>query len=430
MAKSIQSALSAVLIITTLFTILSCSRKQEKNEIRFMYWGGTQEIVTKKKMIARFEKENPDITVISETVNFGSYFEKLLINLTTGTAADVILLPENVVSELTTREALVDLAPFISADNERTMEELIPTLTQEFSSYNSDGKVFVVPNQFFTGVTYFNQDLFEFHGVELPKEGWTWSDASAMARKMTTLTGEGGKRKIGIASLGITTLGHNADEPIYSADGKKCLVNNPRWVALGKFLVDVTDRQRIVANAQDRETQSGYEGFLNGTVAMLFGGQYMAAELALRKQTDWGVAPMPRFKNSGYAVTLGLHGLAISRDSKRVDLAWKFLKFMESQAAQKMVVQLQINLPANNKSFIQAIEAAPAGFDRMNLEMAQKSLSYAKKEQVNNRISASELNVAMKNFDRAFASGGGVPVEKVLNEIADEINHALLKNRE
>lgn len=128
-------------------------------------------------IIAGFQEENPDVTVKVETAAFDEYFTSLQTAIAGGVAPDTFELNyENFVTYADSGSLLE-----IPADS------FDPAIYagDSVEAFSLDGTQYGLPASFSTVVLFYNKDLFEAAGVELPTADWTWEDEDAAAEALT-----------------------------------------------------------------------------------------------------------------------------------------------------------------------------------------------------------------------------------------------------
>jgi multiple sugar transport system substrate-binding protein len=209
-----------------------------------------------------------------------------------------------------------------------------------FSEWNIyDGKYYCLPLRTSIEAVYYNKDMFDAAGVPYPQDGWTLDDYIAIAKKMTS--GSGQNKVYG-------TYLHTWDgewAPLiiqgssgwYTADGK----SNIRDPALRRGLelrreMDEGGYQMSYSQIASIKTLSNAE-FLSGRAAMAVSGSWMVRDMKNKERFPFnfnvGVAYIPRYSVNHPAKVLNMtsSSIGIPSNSKHKTEAWEFIKYYVTQ---------------------------------------------------------------------------------------------------
>jgi multiple sugar transport system substrate-binding protein len=149
-------------------------------------------------------------------------------------------------------------------------------------------KMYAMPTRGSGGVYFYNKKMFDDAGVAYPKEGWTYDDLLAMAKKITVA---GQKYGVGIAAdLSDPSNVMSSFSPVLwayggdflSADLTKCVLDSAEAVKAIKFWTELYTVQKVVP-----EGSIGYT--ISRDVVPLFGANKVA-------MLPFGVSGIDTFK--------------------------------------------------------------------------------------------------------------------------------------
>lgn len=85
-----------------------------ESDVEITFWNGFtgSDGITLDKIIEGFTTENPNITVKTEKIAWGTYFDKLLTSLISGTPPDMFVLHENEIPQYASQGVLMDTSDF------------------------------------------------------------------------------------------------------------------------------------------------------------------------------------------------------------------------------------------------------------------------------------------------------------------------------
>jgi multiple sugar transport system substrate-binding protein len=149
------------------------ARSAASKTIRVVWWGSDERHKRTLEVIALFEKANPDIKVSPEYMGSDSYWDKLAVQVSGGTAPDVIQFGGNY-PDYVAKDALLELNKYKG--------NLL-----DITNLDQDALELATMNQNLYGVCLgtnmlclvYNKTLLENSGAPLPKEIMTWEELRA-----------------------------------------------------------------------------------------------------------------------------------------------------------------------------------------------------------------------------------------------------------
>jgi multiple sugar transport system substrate-binding protein len=214
-------------------------------------------------------------------------------------------------------------------------------------STNVVGEVaYGVPWYVETRLIYYRTDIAEKAGYGQPPA--TWEDLKAMARAMQ----EKGGSKWGINLQAGGTGSWQTYLPFVWSNGGDVLGPD------GKFMLNSPEAAEALAYYQSffkeglapTSLPDGalVPGFVDGSIPMFISGPWFIGILkeqgGARIEGRWGLAPMPRKKTASSFVGGG--NLAVFKDSKNREVAWKFAEFLTDPATQVKWYAIATDLPS------------------------------------------------------------------------------------
>lgn len=301
--------------------------------------------------IALFEKKNPHIHVVNDP---DADSRRLLTQLAGNVPPDVMTMysPEQVMN-FAKRGLLLDLRPYVKK-YKIPVDKLWPQL-KPYVYY--DDQIVGIPENCGNQYMFYNKKMFRDAGVPYPKEGWTWDDYVAAAKKLTKYKVING-RKLPVQKgmyidnapcLFIWKYGGS----MYSPDGKTCTMDSKECKEGVRFWYDLRMEYHVLPTGEETGSMAsmgGYGGafllFAQSKAAMVITGRYMVPQFRVQKDLEWDVAPFPRGK---YTVAPFLSKCyVIPKACKNKPLALKFLRHILSRENQKLISDYGDGLPSIN----------------------------------------------------------------------------------
>ncbi|MFD5102826.1 ABC transporter substrate-binding protein [Streptomyces albidochromogenes] len=318
------------------------------------YWASNQapSVEADKKILTaelkKFEKQT-GIKVKLEVVPWSDLLTRILAATTSGQGPDVLNIGNTWSASLQATGALLpwDDAAFDKiGGRDRFSEAAVASAGVEGEDPAA------VPLYSLSYALYYNKRMFEDAGVEKPPA--TWDELVATGKKLS----KGGKWALGAEGSNLSNnihqifaLGQQHGSDFFDASGKPDFTSDANVAAVKQY-VDFMAKDKIIApgNAEYAQNQS-LQDFARGKTAMVL-WQAAASTFAAHgmKPDDWGVAPVPvpsGAPGGGRQVNSMVAGInmAVFKNSKNLDGATKFVKFMTSDEEQKILNDTYGSIP-------------------------------------------------------------------------------------
>jgi multiple sugar transport system permease protein len=339
-----------------------CDRSRGPDRTTLTVWGTTLGPNDQGQIavVREFERRNPGVKV--RTLGMGSGGmnpQKLMTAIVGGAPPDVVYQDRFTLSDWAARGAFQPLDSLIERD--RGSDPTTPTRDQYYAApwdeATHEGRIYGVPWMSDTRILYWNKAVFRERAGQLRAAGLdpdrpprTWSETLRYSRALTEFHPDGSLKRAGfIPFFGdswFTLFALQNEAPMFSPDGRRCVMDNPASAEALRFIKDAYDVLGGIGNT-DR-FQASFRGeersaFFVGQVAMVIDGDWNMAGLAKHARgVDYGVAPPPspddrvarkgRFVQTAHPWITWCGGFAYSipRGAKQVEWAWKFIKFVTS----------------------------------------------------------------------------------------------------
>ncbi len=260
--------------------------------VTFALWDETQKPVF-DEIIAKFQEENPEITVEVQLTPWSQYWTKLDAAMGAETAADVFWM-NTYLPKYAAAQVLEPLDAYIQADG-LDMDAYVAVVRD---AYVIDGATYALPKGMDTVQVFFNKAIFDKHQVAYPQEGWTWEDMVALATEL--------KDKIAQADSGEYPIVMELDpQPSYfnfipqaggfiiSEDQSQAGFDQPGTAEAYKKVLKLME-DGVMPDYKVLSDTKGTDLFLSQKAAILFMGSWKAMlldEASFAQQI--GLIPMP-----------------------------------------------------------------------------------------------------------------------------------------
>ena len=179
--RSFITSATAIGATTTLGGVIIPRRAKAATTVRFQTSAGARFGTPNAVLIEDFNKENPDIQMLMDTVPVQNYFPKLSTEVASNSPAlDVFTGITNLLYAFAPGGKVVAFDDLLPAD---LIADLVSDIPAKYlDTWRVDGKLYALPNDSNAQWCFYRKDLFEAAGVSLPK---TWDDAPAIAKALT-----------------------------------------------------------------------------------------------------------------------------------------------------------------------------------------------------------------------------------------------------
>jgi len=314
-----------VVLLCPLIALLAVSAAHGRASVKLVVWGlqASEEAAGQRAQVAEFERRNPGVKVSVLSMGAGQMNpQKLMTAIVGKTPPDVINQDRFTIGDWASRDTFIDLTPLINRDRNKPdgvrPEDYYEPCWKE-ACYK--GKVYAIPNSTDDRFLFYNKTLFAEAGLTRPPR--TWSELKAYALKLTKREKDGSISRIGfIPNWGNSWLylySWQAGGEFMSRDGRRCTMDNPASVRALEYMVSVYDA--LGGAAKVDRFQSGFQPdamdpFLTGRVAMKIDCDGAANNIArFNPDLDFGVAPAPvpdeRFAQTVSNVEYDANGVAL-----------------------------------------------------------------------------------------------------------------------
>ena len=175
--KFILSIFIALMCSLMAFSSGSSDGKSGEKDLRMLWWGGDSRHAPTLQMLEMFEEENPGVSVEGEYVGWDGYYQKIVVQLSGGTAADVLQIDQPWFNELCSLgDVFLEIDPDIV-----DLSGFDQAFLDMFCVY--DGRLLGLPTGVNVNTLLMDKVLLREHGID-PDITWTWDTIVSEGRKL------------------------------------------------------------------------------------------------------------------------------------------------------------------------------------------------------------------------------------------------------
>ena len=318
-----KKMLSVLLAAMMLISLLAVPALAEDQVLTVVTWDAETTPYLKAQKES-FEASHPGVKIEYVDVASQDYAVKTTTMLEGGDTSDVFMIKE--IDNLINWQAqgfAAPLADYIAAGYD--MSGFVGTEV----NYAVDGVQYAIPFRSDFWVLFYNKDLFDAAGVEVPTNDMTWDQYAELAKKMTD------KDKGIYGTHYHTWLSAVANWAV--CDGVNTLAdgNYDDLLYFYKLYQDLEDNGACMSYADLKAAGLHYSAaFANGNIAMLpMGYWYVSTLIGYNKDGtcsfNWGITAVPHAEGVAAGSSFGnLTGAMINAKSEKKDLAWEYISWL------------------------------------------------------------------------------------------------------
>jgi len=385
-------------------------------EITYGVWDQTQ-VDAIDANIAEFNKEYPNIDVNVNVTPWDSYWPKLQTQASSDTLPDLFWMNGPNFQTYGGAGKIEPITGAVEADaiDPADYPEALIDL------YAIDGVQYGVPKDYDTIGLWYNTEIFERAGVDVPADDWTWEDFDSAASAISaSLSGEGIYGAAG--GMDGQTSYYNtifqAGGEVISDDGTESGYDSAETEAGLQFWTDLIESGGSPSIQQLSDTPA-IQWFTSGKLGMLWSGSWSrtaVAESAFADVID--VAPLPQGEEQATVI----HGVSnvVAASGKNKQAAQALQVFLASEAAQQQQGDMGAVIPAFTGTQQAFVDSAP----NVNLQVFVDATEYARPYPVS--ANTAEWN-AFETELLPDAFSGDVAVDEAAASLAEKMNSVLAK---
>lgn len=368
-----MKALPALLLSSTV--LMPAVVQAQQTTINYWMWDAPQ-LPVYQQCAAAFQKENPDIKVNITQSAWDQYWTSLQTALISGDAPDAFANHLTRLPEMAANDIIQDLKPLIDKDK----YDIAGYQQGLLDSWTKDDAIYGLPKDWATVAIAYDSDQLKAAGLkpeDMAKLDWNPKDGGSFAKVIERLTVDAkGKRgnEEGFDPNNIKTFGfvtnnlsaHGETEWSYLAAttgwkfidepwGTQYHYDDPRLVATLNWLRALSRDKHHMPTAEQSGRLGAETLMFSGRGALTVTGSWL---ISLYHQSKPSVvfAPVPAGPEGRKTMFNGLAD-SIWTGTEQPEAAWKWVKFLGSDACQSIVADAAVVFPARSAQLDRTIAA-------------------------------------------------------------------------
>ncbi|WP_406278074.1 ABC transporter substrate-binding protein [Embleya sp. NBC_00896] len=329
-------AAGAALVATSGCGGSSGSSGSGKTTVTWSTWGSPEELDRFKDFEKEFAKRHPDIRLKLQAVpDYSDYHAKLLTQLSSKTAPDVMYVGDDFVAKFASAGVLSPLDDkMAAADSKAKKEDFFDGL---YGGAKRDGRIYGIPNDANPEVLWYDKQALKAAGITedpatLNEQGkWTMATYLEMNRKLKAADRAG---SIFYNWYGSTySMINGFGGKVYDG-GKFVATTDPKSrEAIKTLATGYQDKTFLVAD--NLPEGNGVEPqFIKHKAGFVAGGRWLIDTVMKGEKDSYDIVPFPSQTGAPMPQTVATSFLALNKDSKQAEAAWTFMSEFVSKEGQ------------------------------------------------------------------------------------------------
>ena len=270
-----------------------------KHKTELSFWNGWTgpDGVAMLQVIRRFNEENPDVEVSMQRIAWATYYNKLMVAEMNQRGPEVFVIHASTLPRMFRAGFVSDVSDLYTGRGGFTQGDFDPYVLDQVKF----GKEMIgLPLDIHPQGMYVNADILKQAGIVDdhgdPRAPQNRDEFMRVVTSTMKASGDASASTWGYSLFNwrenFMTLLPQFDGGYFTKDGRADLAN-PGNVAALSFLVDLANRKLL----SPPENQSGWVGFRQNKVAMIFAGVFMLGDLLRLEDVHYIGAPIPVIGN-------------------------------------------------------------------------------------------------------------------------------------
>lgn len=335
-----------LVVLALLILALTSVHAQDAVELRISWYDDGNEGTVLRDLLDRFEADNPDITVVIDTVAYNTILEQLPLQVEAGEGPDM--------ARVTNFDAFkgyyLDLRPYLedAAYWEASFSPIVFAALR--NEDDPEDAIFGFPNQFTVTGPFINRTLFEQAGVEVPGDTATWQEWTDAAKAVAEAT----ETQYAIA---IDRSGHRVAGPAFSAgatffneDGS-ITIDTAGFREFAQLLVDwhnegITPAEVWIGSGGSYAAAADF--FINGQLVMYMSGSWQIGRFStdIGDAFDWEAVPNPTGAGGSTGMPGGTMMVAFAQTEHPEEVA-RVMDYLVQKDVMKEFIERTLFIPGH-----------------------------------------------------------------------------------
>ncbi|MCF0121392.1 MAG: extracellular solute-binding protein [Oscillospiraceae bacterium] len=355
--KALSLILSVAMTVGCLAAIPVTAYADDVQEITWMFWddlNATEDLISLgyKDTIDRFNADYEGVYHVTPiTTNLEEYYAKLNALVAAGDTPDVFIVsPGSNLDAYVKPGVAADLTEVLEADGWKD------TFSSDavFAQMTYDEKIYAVPLNIAAACVFYNTEMFESAGIEVPT---TWDEllsacATLQEAGYTPITISAGTAWCLSMLAGYLCDRQGVDLPALNNDGENWV--NDQTIAAVEKLVEISQYFQPTAAGDTNDVATA--AFYNEEAAILIQGSWAIAQINGSNpdfETKCGVFQFPGIEgaNDPNRIIAKSDSLAMSSTTEYPEAAAAFMKYFTDDTAQKYTAEIGGKIPVTSVEY-------------------------------------------------------------------------------
>ncbi|NBT24532.1 extracellular solute-binding protein [bacterium] len=334
--KGVWGWLVLALMVSGVFWIWSSPDFRASRKIPLNFWTGFTGPDGERMvdLIREFHRQNPDVEVSLQRIDWGVYYNKLFVAGLGGRSPEVFVLHAGMMPRFASAGLMAEMDELLDTQSRAALDDLVPVIRPKLQW---EGHQVAWPLDVHMLGLYCNLNLFRKAGwvdavghPKIPRNRAEFLEAGAALRKLSTPSREIWGFGIADPNLIALTSCYQFGGRLMSQDLLQPVLDSPENVRGLDFLRELVGKYHV---APPPESNDAWIGFRQGNIGMVMAGIWMLADVKGDHAFDFDVQPLPQLGNQ--AASFGsthLMGLAPGLSDESREAGWRLIQFLSAHS--------------------------------------------------------------------------------------------------
>ncbi|MEK3889732.1 ABC transporter substrate-binding protein [Bacillus sp. FSL K6-3431] len=309
-----------------------------KVKLTMSAWGNPAEIKVYQRALDEYQKQNKNVEIKLIPVPGDNYEQKLMTELSGGSANDIFYVGSETISKLIETGKIADLTDFLDSSGSFVKaDEFADGL---WGAAKKDEKIYGVSVDNNPFLMYYNKKVLAEAGVEKTPQDyfdegkWNWEAFAEITGKINAAGKKGFVAENNSGHL-FSWVWSNGGQ-LYDDEGNYILEENEKAQETFKYLADLVKDGNVTYAGSLPKGQGADAMFMSNQVGFVAAGRWLTPMFSENKSLEFDYIPWPtNTGNKMEPAAIAIAYMSVSKNSKHIEEAMKFMSFYTSAEGQK-----------------------------------------------------------------------------------------------
>lgn len=316
----------SICILFSILLVFGCAKKEKwTNTLTLWHVGSEEEAQIIKFLADKYFTPQTGINVICESISWSEAHTKYLTAIAGEVLPDLGTMGLTWAAEFGHKGAMVELYEKFPEDTKVLKNNTFPSI---WKSVEANNKIYGIPFDLTVQLMYYRKDI-------IPNMPKTWQELTDTLKKLNE---KNKSMMIAWGSLdwiGFSPFLWQAGGDYYDSSGTKSIINSKEALVALEFFRDLYKRYKVPTSGENFGAN-----FRSGEYPLGMCGNWLINSFPYEMpelEGKWSIALLPKGPSGKRTSFIGGRVIGIFKNSKNVDKAFEFIKFLSKPEIQKEI---------------------------------------------------------------------------------------------